>query len=111
MYNSETELIFPLRVASSLATLRGKEWAELVEKITSPEVERRDQLAFVYMMVRLGGCVTCNVDSFRAMKGCAQCARQTLRRFRGNDTDLLIQFANAQKEVATYISQFDSAVN
>ncbi len=109
MYNSETELIFPLRVVPSLRDLRGGEWAALVEKVTAVDADPCDQLAFVYLMVRMGGCVTCNIDSFRAMKGCAQCARQTLRRFRGSDADLVAQFGEAQKEVYAFQEKADSA--
>ncbi|MCL4561169.1 MAG: hypothetical protein M1281_11200 [Chloroflexi bacterium] len=71
----------------------------MVEKIDSLPPDHPDHLAFVLMMIRLGGCLSCNADSFRAMRGCTQCARQTIRRFRGNDQDLVEQFKEAQREI------------
>lgn len=103
MHNSDTELLFPLRVIPSLSLLRGKEWKKFLEELTSPEVDRSVQLAFVYLMVRLGGCVTCNADSYRAMRGCTQCARQTVKRYRGSDLELIGEYNEARKEVDAYL--------
>jgi hypothetical protein len=54
MYNSDTELLFPIRVISTLGALRGEPWRELVARFPNPHAESSDQLAFVLMMVRLG---------------------------------------------------------
>ena len=105
MYNSDTELLFPLRVVPSLATLRGDEWHQLLAQVSSEKAELADQMAFVLMMVRLDGCVGCNADSFRAMKGCTQCARQNVRRFRGSDVELVELFKNTRKEVDLYLEK------
>lgn len=105
MYNSDTELLFPLRVIPTLGSLRGEPWRELVRQVASQEVSLDRQLAFVLMMVRLGGCVTCSSDSFRAMRGCTQCAWQTIRRFRGSDQDLLKQFEQSHLEVKQYLAE------
>lgn len=92
MYNSDTELMFPMRVASSLKNVRGELWAQLIDDVTNEQADLQKQSAFVLMMVKMGGCVACNSDSFRAMRGCTQCARQTIRRFRGTDQDLVDQY-------------------
>jgi len=105
MYNPDTELFFPLRVIPSLKGLRNAPWHELVERVSSVEASDEEQYAFVLMMARLGGCVTCNADSFRAMRGCTVCANQTIRRFRGSDNDLLEQFAQCKKEVEIFIKK------
>jgi hypothetical protein len=102
MNNVDTEVLFPLRVIPSLKELRGSEWAELVDRVQQADGQFAEKLAFVLMMVRLGGCVTCSADSFRAMRGCTQCARQTVRRYRGNDLELLEQFEHSIKEVEGY---------
>ena len=47
MYNSDTELLFPLRVAASLSSMRGKEWQDLVERVSAPDAELTDQMGFV----------------------------------------------------------------
>ncbi len=105
MYNSDTELLFPMRVIPSLGSLRGEVWRQLVKQVADQKVGTTGQLAFVLMMVRLGGCVTCSADSFRAMRGCTQCAWQTVRRYRGSDEELLGQFEQARIEVEQYLSK------
>lgn len=109
MYNSDTELLFPLRVASSLSSMRGAEWQALIERVASPQAELSDQMGFVLMMVRMDGCVGCNADSFRAMKGCTLCARQNIRRFRGNDKDLIELFQQAKREVDLFFDKKNQA--
>ncbi len=105
MYNSDTELLFPIRVIPELRSLRGDIWAQLVDQVSAHDADPLDQLAFVLVMVRLSGCVPCNADSFRAMRGCTQCARQTVRRFKGSDQDLVTQFQAARREVANHLQK------
>jgi len=105
MYNSDTELLFPLRVVPALSSMRGQEWQELTEKISSPQADLADQMGFVLMMVRMDGCVGCNADSFRAMKGCTLCARQNIRRFRGKDHELVELFLQTRKEAEIYLGK------
>ncbi|HAY85987.1 MAG TPA: hypothetical protein DCY42_14060 [Chloroflexi bacterium] len=100
MYNNDTELLFPSRVIKELSGLRGPEWDELVNRVKNLEENSIDHLAFVLMMTKLDGCSTCNSDSFRAMRGCTQCAALNIRRFRGKDGELLKLFEHARKEIA-----------
>ena len=102
MFNSDTELMFPMRVAASLRDARGVQWAQLIDAVTSQQADLLDQSAFVLMMVKMGGCVACNSDSFRAMRGCTQCARQTIRRFRGSDQDLVDQYRQYRGDLANH---------
>jgi predicted peroxiredoxin len=99
MYNEDTELIFPNRVIPDLAELRGTTWQKLVEEVSNSESDSEDQLAFVLMMAKIDGCMTCNADSFRAMKGCTLCAQDSVRRYRGTDAELLKKYKQAQKEM------------
>jgi hypothetical protein len=105
MYNSDTELLFPLRVAPTLNTMRGEEWTTLLDQVSSAQASLADQMSIVLMMVRLDGCVGCSSDSFRAMKGCTQCARQNIKRFRGNDRELVELFVQTHKEVDQYLEK------
>lgn len=102
MYNPDTELLFPLRVAPVLRNMRGDVWRKLVDRVTAPDADKLDQAGFTLLMVRLDSCLTCNADSFRAMRGCTQCARQNVRRFRGEDSELVAQFEQARAEVMKY---------
>lgn len=99
MYNSDTEVLFPSRVIPSLRALHGEEWQRLVDHVRSAEATPAERYAFVLMMVRMCGCVGCNADSFRAMRGCTQCSRQMARRFRGGDHEIVEHFRQVLKEV------------
>lgn len=99
MYNNDTELLFPSRVIEKLSDLRGDEWKSLVERVKDLPQDEADHLAFVLMMTKLDGCSTCNSDSFRAMRGCTQCAILSVRRYRGSDKELLKQYEKARKEI------------
>jgi hypothetical protein len=103
MYNTDTELLYPMRVTPSLRSIRNAQWAQLVDRVTDKESETVDQLAFTLMMVRIDGCVNCNTDSFRAMRGCTQCAKQNIKRYRGGDQELLSQFNQARTEVERFL--------
>lgn len=103
MYNSDTDLLFPPRLISSLRNLRGKSWQSLVDRVLHVEPTHVERLAFVLMMSKMGGCVSCKADSFRALRGCSQCARQTIHRFRGTEQDLIDLFDLCCKEIQKYL--------
>jgi hypothetical protein len=94
-----------MRLIESLGDVRGPEWQDFVTRITGPDASPDETVAFVHMMVKLGGCISCNADSFRAMRGCEQCARQTIRRYRGSDADLINLHSQSLKEVTHFIEK------
>src|SRR5215213_5976805 len=98
MYTNN-DLMFPHNVIPSLKNLRGPEWESLVDRITMQTEFHDETLAFMLMMVRLNGCVACETDSYRAMRGCAACAHQTLRRYKGDDAELITLFEQALADV------------
>jgi hypothetical protein len=55
------------------------------------------------MMIRLDGCLSCETDSYRAMRGCVACAQQTLRRFKASDEELVERFNKALKDVIGFL--------
>ena len=105
MYHSDTEMLFPSRAIPTLGKLRDRAWEQLIENLKDLDPTEMDHLAFVLMMVRLGGCTTCQADSYRAMRGCIQCAQQTIRRFKGSDQDLLERFNKARLEMESFIQK------
>ena len=105
MYNTDTDLLFPPRAISALRDLRGEPWQGLVDRVLALEPSAIDRLAFVLMMVRMGGCSSCQSDSFRAMRGCTQCSIQTVRRVSGDDQELLALFEDARDEIERYIGE------
>jgi hypothetical protein len=74
-----------------------------VDKVTALDETHPESLAFSLMMIRLDGCLECETDSFRAMRGCETCALQTVRRHRRCERELLSQYKTALKEVKDYL--------
>jgi hypothetical protein len=105
MFNSDTELFFPIRVIPSLRGIRGKEWDLFIDQLSSENVGELDQIAFTGLVVKLAGCAGCDADSYRAMRGCTQCARLVLKRFKGSDTDLIAQHEQTKIEVTEFLSK------
>jgi len=100
---SDNELLFPAYVIPKLKDLRGPEWRRLVERVAKLPEAHPESLAFSLMMIRLDGCINCTTDSFKAMRGCALCAMQSVRRFKGSDRDLLKLYQQASEEVEEYL--------
>jgi hypothetical protein len=98
-----SELLFPPYAIAPLKELRGPEWQALVKRVAALPETHPDSLAFSLMMMRLDGCLTCETDSYKAMRGCVQCALQTIRRFKESDEDLSRQYAQAQEDISTYL--------
>jgi hypothetical protein len=107
---TKNELMFPHHVIPALRNLRGPEWRDLVDEVLSVPERDEQSLAFVLMMVRLNGCMACETDSYRAMRGCDVCAIQTLRRYKGSDRDLLRSYQQALDDVRRYLSKGEKEV-
>lgn len=105
MYQSDTEILFPMRVAPHLRDLRGNMWQTTVDRACNSEDASLDQLALTMVMIRLAGCLSCHPDSYRAIRGCTNCATATIRRFRGEDEDLEDLIDGAKGEVLDYAPQ------
>lgn len=99
---TENEIMFPHHAIPALRQLRGPEWQALVERVLAGAQLHDETLAFMLMMVRLNGCVPCETDSYRAMRGCAACAVQTLRRYKGEDSELIRLFDEALRDVRAF---------
>ena len=97
------ELMFPPYAIPMLRDLRGAEWRQLVDHIMSLPEGHEDALAFSLLMIRLNGCLSCETDGYRAMRGCIVCATQTIRRYKGGDKELVKAFKEARKEVLSFI--------
>lgn len=109
MVNEETDVIFPPRLIPALRGLRGGEWNHTIDTVAACEPDSLAQMAFLLLMVNLGGCNTCSTDTFRGMKGCLQCSKQTIKRFRGDDEELHRLYQEAKKEVIQYFPQLNQS--
>jgi hypothetical protein len=109
MYHSDTEILFPMRVAPGLRELRGRKWHRLVERAIEAPDGSPEQLAFGLVLIRLAGCLTCHPDSYRALRGCTACATHVIRRHRGEDEDLGELYERALVDVEGFLMERESA--
>lgn len=107
MFNTDTEMLFPIRVIPSLGDVRGQEWLKLVEHLSNDDTADSEKIALTALVVKLAGCAGCNTDSFRAMKGCTQCARLIIKRYKGKDEDLIKSYQECHKEITQYLLKRD----
>ncbi len=86
---TDNEILFPHYAIPALRNTRGAKWQQLIDRISNKEETCVEVIALMSVMIELNGCLPCETDSYRAMRGCTACARQTLRRFKGSDEELI----------------------
>jgi hypothetical protein len=101
------DLLFTPYLIPHLRNLRGKAWAELIDSLSILPETHPDALAFAMMMIKLSGCLPCQMDSYRAQRGCALCARNTILSFKGSDEQLITRYENARKLMAEQVAEFE----
>jgi hypothetical protein len=101
----DSEILFPAHCIPILKDLRGEEWRDLIQRMTNRAEDHEDILGFSLMMIRLGGCLTCDLDSYRASLGCATCSKRTVAGFKGSDKALVKKFNEARREVSAFVGQ------
>ncbi len=105
MQNGGIDLLFPSRAIEPLHKLRGEQWESMIGSLIEMDEKSIERIAFVLFMVRLSGCTTCQSDSFRAMRGCVLCSSTTIKRYKGNDQNLIDLYNEAKKEVTDYMKE------
>lgn len=96
----DSEILFPARSIPELRSARsGLAWTTLIDRLSALPEMHEDVLSFSLMMIKLGNCLTCDLDSYRASLGCNQCARRTVQSFKGNDDKLLVKMDEARTEL------------
>ena len=106
---AENELLFPSHVIPKLRESRGETWTKLVDRVSRLPEDHPESLAFSLMMIRLDGCMACETDSYRAMKGCLGCALQTLRRYKGPDQELVQRYQESLMEIEKHLESLPTA--
>jgi hypothetical protein len=103
--HAKAELLFPAHMISSLRDLRGEEWQALVDRVSALPETHPDNLDFVLMMVELDGCMRCNSNNYKFLRGCYLCATQTVQSFKGSDQELLDMYNRAKQELSLQLQQ------
>jgi hypothetical protein len=101
---AENELLFPSQIIPRLRRERGPAWQSLVASIAGMPEDSAESLAFSLMMIRINGCLSCETDSYRAMRGCLPCTSQVLRRHRASDEELLARYSKALEDIRAYLA-------
>ncbi len=101
----DSEILFPPRCIQQLRDLRGPKWQHLIERVAFLPHNHEEVLAFGLMMIKLGSCLTCDLDSYRASLGCCTCARRTIGGFKGDDDSLLELYEKSLADVQAYLSK------
>jgi hypothetical protein len=105
MQGNNIDLLFPSKAIENLSGIRGEMWDKLVSSLNDLESTNPDRIAFVLMMVRLGGCGSCQSDSFRAMRGCILCSTTSIKRYKGSDQTLIDLYNEAKIDVVKYMKE------
>ncbi len=105
MQSSSVDLLFPSRAIEPLRKLRGVRWESLINTLVELQPTSMERIAFVLLMVRISGCTTCQSDSFRAMRGCVLCSTNTIKRYKGDDQNLIELYDEAKKEITRYLNE------
>jgi len=105
---SRCEILFPHSRVSGLKKLKGEEWKKLTERVAALPETHEAALAFSHMMIKLCGCLNCDLGSYKAALGCAACSQRTINALRDTDQQLLRRFNKSHKEVSAYLDEIDA---
>lgn len=101
----DSEILFPPRCIEQLGDLRGPKWQDLICRISQLPHNHEEVLAFGLMMIQLGSCLTCDLDSYRASLGCCTCARRTVSGYKEDDDSLLKVYEKALNDVRKFVQK------
>ena len=77
----------------------------MINTLVELEPASLERIAFVLFMVRISGCTSCQSDSFRAMRGCVLCSSNTIKRYKGDDQNLIDLYDEAKLEINRYMKE------
>ena len=104
---ADNEILFPHYAIPALRNTRGQLWRQLIDKIAARSETSIEVIALMALMIELNGCLACETDSYRAMRGCTACAQQTLRRFKGSDEELISAYEGSVEKLRELDLAFD----
>lgn len=107
---TRNEILFPYHLIPTLKNLRGPIWADLIKSVEKLPETHEKTIAFMVMMVRISNCMQCETDCYRAMKGCRYCTSQTLRRYKGTDSDLVQMYESALVDVRKFDQESEQKI-
>lgn len=97
------EILFPHKSVFALGALRDTKWRELARRVAALPEDDPESLAFCLMMIRQCGCLDCNPDRYKALMGCAACAKRNISGYKGPDDNLLKAYKQARTEILKFL--------
>jgi len=101
---TDNDILFSPETIPHIRNSRGPQWKELIDRVDCLPQDHTESLAFSLSMIRLNGCMECETDSYRAMRGCTPCVLQGLRRFKSPDTKLIEMYDLALEDMRGYLA-------
>ena len=105
---TDNEILFPHYSIPALRNTRGSLWMQLIDRLSDKHETSIEVIALMSVMIELNGCLACETDSYRAMRGCTACAQQTLRRYKGSDEELISSYEDSVAKLRKLDLAFDS---
>jgi hypothetical protein len=103
--HTKAELLFPAHLIPSLRDLRGEEWRALIDHVSTLPETHLDSLAFVLMMIEIDGCLRCNSNNFKFLRGCFLCATQTVQSLKLSDAELIELYNKTKQELNAHLQK------
>lgn len=103
MFSNQTPFLFPHTSVLSLREMREeKQWAKLVDRISTLPETNEDSLAFQLMMVKICGCLRCT--NYKANLGCTTCSQRAVRNSKSPTNAMLHWFTKARTEINAFLN-------
>jgi len=97
-----SEILFPYTCIAGLRDLLDAPWARLVDRILEQEESSDEGLAFSFMMIKLCGCLSCDMGSYKASLGCDVCSQRAVAGVKGGSADMLKRLEKAAADLERY---------
>lgn len=100
MAYSHSALLFPYHQIPALADLRGPQWQQLVQRVSTLPEDDEETLSLCLLIIELCDCMGCDINSYKASLGCRTCARRAVAAQKGADLTLLRHFERVKAKLA-----------
>ncbi len=100
---ADQRILFPLEILPELKEVRTAVWRDFIDDFSEKPTAIITRVAMEITMSRLVGCMNCEADSFRAMRGCLACARQSIKRCKEPDEAIIEVFHQTEGEIEEFI--------
>ena len=98
-----SEILFPHNCIRGLRNLLDAPWADLVDQVGRLDESTEDSLAFSLMMIKLCGCISCDMGSYKASLGCDICSQRAVATAKGSSQLLMRRYEKACADIRRYL--------